>query len=841
MIARSASLPIMIGIVLFTTLAGRVAGQTTAYDKLKAMSGDMEVPDAKTKKEKSKDKEKPPIEFLTSTITPFEVFPYLKRNHWATFNLEMQVNIAGYEGYLQTSSEVNGRPQVPLFDPNEPGHDLRNAMIYRREVFLQKEQRTRLSLQLMFPQFGKELGLELTRPDAIRPDAYWSTLLTRLEPHQMVIPILSAPDRAAPSGWARMLATLPTSGDREQGASEIEKQRYYRLAVSQAAQQNRTQQSLTSLPWRPALSPNPLTWTTISHVVWDGMSPDLMTTAQQQALVDWIYLGGQLIVVANGPSSLAPLETSFLMDLLPATDSGQGVRLTQSDLAALSAAYPPPQLPNDLDQIPGVGRNAAELNPSRYKASEPIRPAEERPVFAAGLAAKPGASVIPIGDPRETALGIEWRVGRGRVLMLAVDPSDPALAAWPGMDSLVRRVILRRIEEPQTSRADRRAYAFLDARQLTAVRLLGRDLGAIERFDPKATGDAIEPNDPLKRHPVAPWTDTGSDLPMMSRDALEVASGITVPTSAFVLKVIVAYILVLVPLNWLVCRYVFRRRELAWVAVPFLSLGFAVAVERAAAYDMGFDSDCTEVNLLELQGGYPRGHLSRFASIYSTGRDRYAISYPGDPTAIALPLNTQRALRGDEAITSVFESFPEPALKGFQVQPRSLSMFRSEAIIELSGAAPGLVPGISLGGDKGESLVNNSLMDLHDAVLIHVDTNRQIALGTIGSGETVPSAGTGAASKVKPATVDWTELKPFLDKLIAYRFDVPEERGEVRLVAWTPGPHPGQKIEPKVDRNRGFRLIVVHLRYGPPPDPAGPEYFSGTPSTQSRPTGMKSP
>ena len=172
------------------------------------------------------------------------------------------------------------------------------------------------------------------------------------------------------------------------------------------------------------------------------------------------------------------------------------------------------------------------------------------------------------------------------------------------------------------------------------------------------------PNEPntilLIRLPVASWLDSRSDLPVMSRDVLEVASGITIPASAFVLKVIVAYILVLVPLNWLICRFVLRRRELAWVAVPFLALGFAVAVERAAAYDMGFDSDCTEVNLLELQGGYARGHLSRFASIYSTGRDRYSISYPDDLTAVALPLNTQRALRGEESNTSVFESFPEP-------------------------------------------------------------------------------------------------------------------------------------------------------------------------------------
>ena len=823
MIARPASVPITIVLLLAAALSDRAHGQTTALDKLKAMSGDPDALDGKFKRDKEKDRA--PFEFFKSTITPFDVLPYVKRNHWSTFNLEMQTNLPGYEGYLETTSEVGGRPQVPLYDPNDPRGDLRNAIVYRREVNLQKEQRSRLALQMMFPQFGKELSLEIARTDAIRPDAFWPALLLRLEPHQMVIPVLAAPDRTPPSNWTRMLATLPTSGDRDHGSVEIEKQRYYRLALSQAE--------------RPPLSANPLAWTTISHVFWDGMAPEMLSSGQAQALVDWITLGGQLIVVATGPSSLAPLEASFLKDFLPATDSGKGVRLAEADLVALSNAYPPPMVPND--EIRGVRRNAEDLNPPRYRPAELIRVAPDKPIFAAGLQAKSGATVIPVGDPGNTALGVEWRVGRGRVLMLAIDPAEPALVAWPGMDSLVRRVILRRVEEAQSGRVDKPVYQFLDARQLTAVRLLGRDLGAIERYDPKDSVDLIEPNDPLERQPVAAWLDSRSDLPVMSRDALELASGITVPTSAFVLKVIVAYILVLVPLNYLICRYVFRRRELAWVAVPFLSLGFAVAVERAAAYDMGFDSDCTEVNLLELQGGYPRGHLSRFASIYSTGRDRYAISYPNDPSAVALPLNTQRALRGEDSTTTIFESFPEPALKGFQVQPRSLSMFRSEAIVELTGAAPGLVPGITLSGESGEKLVNNTPMDLHDAVLVDLDSSQATNLGTIGSGETVTIGGPQSTTRAKPATVDWTNVQPFLDKLIAYRFKVPEERGEVRLVAWTSDPHPGQKITPKVDRNRGFRLVVVHLKYGPPPDPGGLPYFSGTQGNLTLPTETKSP
>jgi len=52
----------------------------------------------------------------------------------------------------------------------------------------------------------------------------------------------------------------------------------------------------------------------------------------------------------------------------------------------------------------------------------------------------------------------------------------------------------------------------------------------------------------------------------------------------------------------------------------------------------------------------------------------------------------------------------------------------------------------------------------------------------------------------------------------------PENDGELRLVAWTPGPVGGQSFEPALDRHRGLTAVVVHLRYGNPPSPEGPRF-----------------
>ncbi len=764
----------------------------SAIEKFKAMSED-EVLDAKLK---AKEKPRPPFEIYITRIAPFDVLPYVKRNHWSTISVDMQANLADFDGLMQTSETLpSGRPQINLLG-------MPHAMVYRREVRLQKGQPKPQSMQIMLPEIPKELSLELTRPEALRGEVGWSTVLQKLEPHQMLIPILSPEPSIYGQFWSRIQATLPTSGDREQNPMEVERQRYYRLVLPQPGE-------------RPRLSTNPLTWTTISHVVWDGLLPEKLSSAQYSALIDWIHFGGQLIVVSSGPN-LAGLQDSVLGPYLPATSSGTNALLTEADLSGMSSAYRPPLWPNEFDELidtPGIRRDP-NANPQRNKPPAAIKPSAREPVYLAGLEPKEGATVIPLGDAQKRTLAVEWRVGRGRVLMIALNPNDKALLNWPGQDTMIRRVLLRRPEENYGTGKDRRVYDFLPGPRLTWVRLLARDFNA--KAPPE--GDSADPSSPNKLDPVGAWLDTSPEsLPVLARESLEKASGITIPGSKFVLKVILGYLIALVPLNWAICKFILRKREWAWIAVPVLALGFAISVERAAAYDMGFDSDVSEIDVLEIQGGHPRGYLSRFASVYSTGRDRYAITYPNDPSALALPLNTGHSLRGEESAMSNFDSTPDPSLNGFQVQPRSLAMFRAEAMVSLPG-------GITLSGDlKTGKIENGTNLELRDAVLVDTTTGDRIALGTIPASSTVAIG--QATSPPLPGKASWTDPEPYLERLASYQPFGPEDRGEIRLVAWADGPHPGQEMKPKVDRHRGIRLVVAHVRYPASPDPAGPEYY----------------
>ncbi len=174
-------------------------------------------------------------------------------------------------------------------------------------------------------------------------------------------------------------------------------------------------------------------------------------------------------------------------------------------------------------------------------------------------------------------------------------------------------------------------------------------------------------------------------------------------------------------------------------------------------------------------------------------------------------------MRGQETSTSVFQSTPDPALTNFQVQPRSLAMFRAEAMVNLPG-------GLIFTGDMETGKIENGTnMEIHDAVLVDPATKTSKPLGTIAPNMIVKLDQPPAPGKA--AEVSWTTVKPYLDILTEYSFERPEDAGEVRLVGWVADPHPGQVITPKVDRRRGFRLVIAHLRYGPPPDPAGPNYY----------------
>lgn len=771
--------------------------------------------------EKQKKKaEQPRFDLFRSQVLPLDIIPLVKPHHWASLSLDLRANKENYRGVIATAAEVRGNAQVRLLDTAY-------GMVYRREALLPKEQTVRRGLQVFLPNYVQmrgQLELELARDARSRPEVGFGAIIQRLEPHQMLVPVLS-PDPSAYNGWTQFQTVIPSSADMT--PQLLDRQRYYRLVIP-------LEPGLCSLP------DHPLTWTTISHLIWDGYSAELLSRgvfSQQQALLDWLHWGGQLIVVAAGPS-LAVLEDSSIGSYLPASYTGRGDPLYEADLQALSAAFPPPNWGQELVdwQDPSLMAFPGDRRPpARYKRVEPIVPVESRPLVVSRLEPRehPDVVTIPLGDPSGHHLAVERRVGRGRVVMLAVNPLDPALAKWPGMDTLVRRVLFRRPEENWVREDERRYYRPLGGPDVSWVRYLSRDLGVAPAGNEDNPDGAAIPGDlPLSSQPTAAWIDTTAELPKRTRDTLERASGLTIPENGFVLRVIVVYLTALVPLNWLLCRFVLRKRELAWAIAPLLALGFAYGVERVAAVDLGFESSCDELDLVEIQGGYPRAHVTRFGSLYTNGRVNYELRHPDNPTALMLPMRAYEVLRGEEVRYAAFDSTSEPKLADFLVQPRSLAMFRGESMVDLGG-------GIELEGSVADGrIVNRTPLELLDARLVDIDSGSVRALGRIGPFSTEIPEGEPAAhvvelSRERPAQEDaaartdeaWTELENYLALLTEYRWSGAQEAGEVRLVAWARNPEPGLEIAPSVDRHRGVRLVVAHLRYSMPRHDRPPYFY----------------
>lgn len=781
---------------------------------------EMSKPEAKAKAKA--DLERPPFEFLRSQISPFDVLPYYKHNHWMYMTIEARSSREDFRGSVRTQP-------LSLFGSQR-------ELIYERAVSMERNTPTRMSFPLFVPprymeqKQTKLFDLDLFRESDPRPTEIWQSNVRAMGPHQMAVVIL-AREPSTYTGWTKMMAGIPSSTTRD--SLSIEQGRYYRFVLPEN-------------PEKPLLAPSFLFWTNISHLIWDGFDPNQLDVDQQRALVDWLHWGGQITILGGADSRLGLLRESVLAPYLPADLGGTNRQLATADLNPLAAAYRPPFRPVDSmneEEKEALAQDAQRANRRQwaiepgpanpyYDPASSIVTPDRTPVFFSSLQPRPGATVIPFGTDDTSPLAVEWRVGRGRITILALTPTDPSLTRWRGLDTLVRRVVLRRPEEAlppaRTSVGNERKAPIIAGPDLTWLRIAARDTGGPVTIDPTqrettyspAFGASLAIDDNIyPKEEVATWTDA-SILPTMAREQLEKASGINIPEFSFVAKSLAVYLILLVPLNWLIFK-TFGRKELAWLVVPVLALSAALVIERLAAYDLGFTRGRDEIALLEIQTDYPRGHLSRFGALAATGRDTFQIGFPNDLNAVCLP-QAYSASRADESQTSTFSYTPLPTLSSFQVQPRSLSFYRSEQMVGL----PGPIRMIENGSDT--FIENRTKLNLHNVVITGPQGAR-FAMGELGAGQSrlITDSDTLVATE---SIVSRKELlgdldpEPFLNLLADNPFKSAVDLDGWRLVGWSDAMIEGTVVEPAPDRVRGFTLVIAHLKSGPTPNPAESNY-----------------
>ena len=130
------------------------------------------------------------------------------------------------------------------------------------------------------------------------------------------------------------------------------------------------------------------------------------------------------------------------------------------------------------------------------------------------------------------------------------------------------------------------------------------------------------------------WNDF-SPVAQAARRALADAGGIKVPQRSFIVWVVVGYLCVLVPANWIVFRFL-GRVEWAWIAAPLIAIACTVVVIQQAQLNIGFARSRNEIAVIEMQPGYSRVHVARYTVLYTSLATRYEFRL-GDPGGQIMP------------------------------------------------------------------------------------------------------------------------------------------------------------------------------------------------------------
>ncbi len=590
---------------------------------------------------------------------------------------------------------------------------------------------------------------------------------------------------------------------------------------------------------RPPLPSSPLAWTMLSHILWDTFDPQQFSKQQQQAMLDWLHWGGQLIV--SGPGSMELLEHSFLAPYLPATTTGTS-QLDSSEIEKLTRRLVPQHPP---------------LRPRGAWACESLRPAPQSETLATA-ANKP--------------IVVDRRVGRGRIVVSALPISHHELVQWPGAGEWIDRFLLRRPRPPATIDTllalPSPPLDCFDPRRNSRFRILSRDAGCQQRLPLELLGTPRTPWDRTVSFDghfysfggaaigagVGGWNDF-SQLSQAAWHALRSASQVKVPSASRVAQLLGIYLLVLVPINWTVFRLL-GRPQWAWFAVPAISLAFTVVVVWVAQLDIGFARSRNEVRIVEMHGGYPRAHVTHYTALYASLSTTYQARYDS-PTAVAVPFSAgRRTVFRQRRPLIVLDQGPPVELRNLEIASNTTGLLHGEYFAELPGSID-LHP-----TPTGGWIVRNETgLHLEDAVLLAGD--RVARLGSLASGtaadiiwEPRPTdashtdhamtanqdSGQAAfshrrrhaiVSPVPHADEGEIDLRSLLE---AAEFFDPEDRGQWRLVARCRTAPGRVEIRPAANQVRYATVVVAYLKHAPLP-----AVVAATPSDTTKPASSAAP
>ncbi|MCC9605239.1 hypothetical protein LOC68_23955 [Blastopirellula sp. JC732] len=760
---------------------------------------------------------------------------YIKPGHWVSGSIRLKANAFDYRGELYSKTTNSTGGSIPL-----PGTNY--FFSATRPIALAKGQESWSDVTYYVPEVNQGSAASNSRWLMCRLQdrgggsvVQSEVLATQAMPaYQFYMVVLAAnSDDYQFLGSLDTVKPLSASLDQNEGAP------HYRVVIPKIID-------------RTPLPENPLTWTSIAVIVWDDIDQQALTTYQQEALLDWLHWGGQLII--SGPASLDRLKLSFLADYLPAQSEG-AEELEQARFEAWNKKFVPSERIND--------------KPMRYELKLTGAPAR-------GVKLKLADDAYYVQDTGD--LVAERRIGRGRITVTAFQMRDPRITKqWKNFDNFFNGAILRR----PARRFDVTDIEFVTTRwnssrsrndplAVSQLRYFSRDVelasNRYERLEAEYLGENGDQNEegnvdeslgmvaPSKAEPtqfttlpeagfvasdagVAAWNDD-SGAASAARECLVQASGIDIPDASFILRVTAVYLLFLVPINW-AFFWMIGRVEWAWIAAPVIAIIGAFAVIKLAQLDIGFARNRTEIGILEIQPDYHRAHMARYTSLYTSLSTRYHSEFD-QGSALALPLTYGEG----KGVITRFGDLPtevrfdqeglSASLTGFNVMSNSTGRMHSEYMLPLAqDPVFSWKPGDD--GNSAEVVYRGELSIRDVAVMRRIGSGPKGALEVAWIGDLGPKQ--SKTIRFEPMTdpwsvcEEWNQSKVFsphigkdaevsLRKLLNVAKDVRHLRaGDVRLIGWTDEDVPGVTITPEAPQSDLRTLVLAHLQYAPLPDP----------------------
>jgi len=745
-----------------------------------------------------KKKPKPDFEFLQFTTQPGTLGEkdkkeiYLKLGHWTSAVLDLRTNNFDFQGELATEMVDSGLQPVDLDQMPFRLRTIRPALMSKGQkkylefsLFAPVDAPTRSAATRILARGGREIAADSFGVRPMPAHQYYFVVLSGSPDAYSFLKVKDSIRAPAPE----MLDPLTEA--------------HYRVVWPRI-------RSVAPLP------SGALGWTGIAYVLWDDLAPGKLSPAQQQALVDWLHWGGQLIV--SGPHTLDTLQGSFLDAYLPAT-GGETWPLSAETLKPLNEQWL-------------VG--GKPLEPVRDWTGQKLKPRPDSQVLA---------------HSGQEPLLVERRVGRGRVIVSAFRLGQRELRNWPSFDNFLNGCLMRRGPRSFNSGTDDQVrfrwvngnYSPHDPRLVSRLRYFTRDASASPvlfgeklhgrkaRPVPQRTGEEMfeaGSGTPPPGHGVAGWDDfsMASDLAFTT---LQEAAGIEVPNAMFVVWTLLIYVVVLVPLNWLVFRLL-GRVELAWAAAPFIAVGAAAAVTWLAQLDIGFARSKTELAVVELQPGYSRCHVTRYTALYSSLGTSYDLRFD-DATAVALPFATGKDLNVGDRRTKVDFRRARKAgsekdgltdslvtLEGLAISSNTTGMVHSEQMLALDGGV-----GWERLAEDRYKLTNDTGLALEAAAVVGATKACWIGALAPGASATVEMRPTPSkreelfATEQNEATLG---TRGGFNVQHLLRLAQQEDLGgELRLVAYTSQELSGLTVLPSSAQTRQLALVVAHLEFSPEP------------------------